>query len=89
MGELRRYLLDSIRRDDFSRCEELLSIIDDIYAILITMDFPDAFTHGLRRITDTARRILEKTRGDLTIALKQKELENKWDNILKKREYFE
>lgn len=74
-GELRRYLLDSLRRNDFTRCEELLSVMDDIYAILITMDFPDAITYGLRRTTDTVRGILEKTRGDLTLALRQKELE--------------
>lgn len=76
-GELRRYLLDSLRRNDFSRCEELLSIMDDIYAILVTMDFADAITYGLRRTTDNVRGILEKTRGDLTLALRQKELEER------------
>jgi len=76
-GELRRYLLDSLRRNDFSRCEELLSIMDDIYAMLITIDFPDAITYGLRRTTDNVRGILEKTRGDLTLALRQKELEER------------
>ncbi len=76
-GELRRYLLDSLRRNDFSRCEELLSVMDDIYAMLITMDFPDAITYGLRRTTDNVRGILEKTRGDLTLALRQKRLEER------------
>ncbi len=84
IGELRRFLLDSLRRDDFSRCEELLSIMDDIYAVLVTMDFPDAITFGLRRNTDSVRGILEKTRGDLTIALQQKELEGKIDCIAHK-----
>jgi translin len=78
-GELRRYVLDSLRRNDFSRCEELLSVMDDIYTILVTIDFPDAITYGLRRTTDSVRGILEKTRGDLTIALRQKELEKKID----------
>jgi translin len=83
VGELRRYLLDSLRRDDLSRCEELLAVMDDIYAILITIDFPDGITYGLRRTTDVVRGILEKTRGDLTLVLRQKLLEEKLDQILK------
>lgn len=77
VGELRRYLLDSLRRDDLSRCEELLATMDDIYSVLVTMDFPDAITFGLRRTTDSVRGILEKTRGDLTLVLRQKALEDK------------
>jgi len=75
VGELRRYLLDSMRRGDLSRCEEILSDMDDIYGILVTMDFPDAITGGLRRTTDVTRSILERTRSDLTVAMRQKELE--------------
>jgi translin len=67
VGELRRYILDSLRREDFSRCEELLNIMDDIYGILMTMDFPEVVTHGLRRTSDAVRGIVERTRGDLTI----------------------
>ena len=77
VGELRRYLLDSLRRNNLSRCEELLGTMDDIYATLVTMDFPDAVTYGLRRTTDSVRGILEKTRGDLTLVVRQKELEDK------------
>jgi translin len=73
VGELRRYLLDSIRRNDYSRCEEFLSTMDEIYGVLVTVDFPDAITHGLRRTTDSVRGILEKTRGDLTLILKLEE----------------
>ena len=76
-GELRRYLLDSMRAGDLSRGEELLSAMDDIYSTLITMDFPDAITGGLRRTTDMVRGILERTRSDLTVVIRQKELENK------------
>jgi translin len=76
-GELRRYLLDSLRQNDFSRCENLLSTMDDIYVVLVTMDYPDAITYGLRRTTDSVRGILERTRGDLTMALRQKALEEK------------
>jgi len=77
VGELRRYILDNLRRGDFSRCEELLAIMDGIYGILMTMDFPELVTHGLRRTTDAVRGIVERTRGDLTVALRQKELEEK------------
>ena len=77
VGELRRYLLDSMRRGDFSRCEELLAAMDDIYGTLMTMDFTEIITHGLRRTTDAIRGIIERTRGDVTMALRQKELEAK------------
>jgi translin len=77
VGELRRYLLDSIRRDDRSRVEELLTAMDDIYNILVTMDFPDAITGGLRRTTDMVRGILERTRSDLTLVMQQSKLEKK------------
>jgi len=81
VGELRRYILDSLRRGDFSRCEELLTIMDEIYGILITMDFPELLAHGLRRTTDAIRGIIERTRGDLTVALRQKQMEAKLDNL--------
>jgi len=77
VGELRRYLLDSMRRGDLSRGEELLSAMDDIYSILVTMDFPDAITGGLRRTTDMVRGVLERTRSDLTLALRQNNLESR------------
>jgi translin len=77
VGELRRYILDSLRRSDFSRCEELLTIMDEIYGILIAMDFPELLAHGLRRTTDAIRNIIERTRGDLTVSLRQKNLETK------------
>jgi translin len=85
VGELRRYILDSLRRNDLSRCEELLSIMDDIYSVLMTMDFPDGITYGLRRTSDAIRGILERTRGDLTLALRQQELEKKLQQTSKKK----
>jgi len=81
VGELRRYILDSLRRDDFSRCEELLTVMDEIYRILITMDFPELLAHGLRRTTDAVRGIIERTRGDLTVSLRQENLEKKLNNV--------
>ena len=75
VGELRRYLLDQLRRGNGEQCERYLSAMDDIYAVLITVDFPDAITAGLRRTTDATRGILEKTRGDLTSAIIQAQLQ--------------
>ena len=77
VGELRRYLLDSMRRGDLSRGEELLAAMDDIYCVLVTMDFPDAITGGLRRTTDMVRGVLERTRSDLTLVIRQKDLEDR------------
>jgi translin len=81
VGELRRYLLDGIRHNDFSQSEQLLSAMDDIYNILVGMDFPDAITNGLRRTTDIVRGILERTRSDLTLIMKQQELKQKLDSL--------
>ncbi len=75
VGELRRHILDLIRRGEVSSCERLLGWMDDIYYVLISIDFPDAITRGLRRSTDVARGCLEKTRGDLTTHLGHLQLE--------------
>ncbi len=77
VGELRRYILDSMRHGDLTHCEETLTAMDDIYTTLVTMDFPDAITGGLRHTTDQVRGILEKTRGDITLAVREKELTEK------------
>lgn len=74
VGELRRYVLDQLRHDNFDECEIFLHYMDDIYALLTSIDYPDAITSGLRRTTDTTRGILEKTRGDLTTAVSQAHL---------------
>jgi translin len=74
-SELRRYILDSLRRDDDSRSEELMRLMDDVYNVLVVMDFPDALTGGLRRTTDQLRAVLERTRGDLTMTTRQRRLE--------------
>jgi translin len=75
VGELRRHVLDGLRRGEVERGEELLQDMEDIYSILVTMDFADAITGGLRRNTDMVRGVLERTRGDLTVAVRQQELE--------------
>jgi translin len=73
-SEMRRYALDRIRKGsdaDMSEAERVLQAMDDIYTALITVDFPDAITGGLRRTTDSLRAVLERTRGDLTLTLRQ------------------
>ena len=77
IGELRRYILDSLRRDSFEHCEEFMDVMDEIYGILVTIDFPEGVTGGLRRSTDAMRGVLERTRGDLTISLQQRRLEQR------------
>ena len=74
-GEMRRYALDAIRRDELETAERLLSVMDDIYTYLVTIDFPDALTGGLRRTTDLVRGVTERTRGDLTTTVQEHKLQ--------------
>jgi translin len=75
VGELRRRTLDILRHGYSQESERLLGIMDEIYSVLVTMDYPDAITNGLRRQTDLARSIIEKTRGDITFSLRGEHLE--------------
>jgi translin len=68
-SELRRQVLDCLRNDDRAEAERLLSLMDDVFGLLMTIDFPDALTGGLRRSTDALRAVLERTRGDVTTAI--------------------
>jgi translin len=68
-SELRRQVLDCLRRDEGAQAERLLALMDEVYALLITIDYPDALTGGLRRSTDALRAVLERTRGDVTAAI--------------------
>ena len=80
-GELRRRCLDIHRQGYSAEAERLLGCMDDIYAELVTLDYPDAITNGLRRQTDLVRGIVERTRGDLTISLREHNLEQALENI--------
>ena len=73
--ELRRRTLDIIRHDHSAEAERLLDAMEEIFSLLGTIDFPDAITAGLRRNTDVLRSVLERTRGDLTISLRQQRLQ--------------
>jgi translin len=81
VGELRRYILDRMRQGRLDGCEEVLADMDEIYSQLITLDYPDAITGNLRRTTDAVRGILEKTRGDLTLAVSQDRLNNAMNRV--------
>jgi translin len=74
VGELRRRILDILRSGYSQEAERLLNHMDDIYSVLVTMDYPDAITSGLRRQTDNVRGIVEKTRGDVTFSLRGEDL---------------
>ena len=74
IGELRRHILDLLRHGELKRCEDLLGAMDDMYYVLTSMDYPDGITLGLRRLTDVARGIIERTRGDFTTSSIQRQL---------------
>jgi len=74
VGEARRHILDLLRAGEVERSEAMLQAMEEIYAVLVSMDYPDAITGNLRRSTDVARSIMEKTRGDLSLSLVQRDL---------------
>ena len=73
--ELRRHALDMVRMGRMEEAERLLDAMDDIYSALVTLDFPDAITGGLRRNTDILRSVMERTRGELTVIGQQRKLQ--------------
>lgn len=81
LGELRRRCLDLLRPGYNREVERLLEHMDEIYTQLVTMDFPDAITEGLRRRTDLARGIIERTRADITVAYREEQLAQKLDKL--------
>jgi translin len=84
VGELRRRVLDILIDGHSNEAEQLLDDMDEIYAVLVTMDYPDAVTGGLRRLTDIVRSIIERTRGDLLISLRNHQLEKSLAEVEKK-----
>lgn len=83
IGEARRHLLDLLRQGYVDRGETILSAMDDMYYVLVSMDYPDAITLNLRRSTDVARSLIEKTRGDLSIGIVQRDLRDAIDRHTK------
>ena len=80
-SECRRYVLDRLRAGEMEGADRVLRVMDDIYYELITFDFPDAITGGLRRTTDAFRAVLERTRGDLTLTFQQQALQKALQNV--------
>jgi translin len=83
-GELRRRCLDILRKGYSEEAERLLGLMDEIYLLLVTLDFPDAVPNGLRRQTDLVRGIVERTRGDLTISLRTRNLEQAMQDLTRR-----
>lgn len=81
LGELRRRCLDLLRPGYNDEVERLLDMMDEVYTQLVTMDYPDAITEGLRRRTDLARGIIERTRADITVAYREAQLAQKLDQL--------
>ena len=81
LGELRRRCLDLLRPGYNSEVERLLKLMDEVFTQLVTMDYPDAITEGLRRRTDLARGIIERTRADITVAFREDQLAKKLDRL--------
>jgi len=89
VGELRRRIMDIMRKGHSPEVERLLEVMDDIYAQLVTMDFPDALTYGLRRRTDTPRSIIEPTKAHVTISYRQQQLEKRLTDLSEQLSQFE
>ena len=79
IGEGRRHALDMLRAGRVADGERVLATMDDLYSVLVTMDYPDAITGNLRRTTDIARSLIEKTRGDLSVARVSQDLHDALD----------
>lgn len=89
VGELRRHILDEIRTRGSAWGEEMLSSMDDIYYVMVSMDYPGGITGGLKRTSDVTRSIIEKTRGDLTGAIRSQHLEEAMRKLEAKLEELE
>ncbi|MGH2557224.1 MAG: haloacid dehalogenase [Actinomycetota bacterium] len=86
IGEGRRTILDLLRRGEVAEGERILVAMEEMYSLLVSMDFPDAITGNLRRSTDVARSIIERTRGDLSVTLVQRNLQEALEAGLKRLE---
>jgi translin len=82
IGEMRRRCLDILRQGYSEEAERLLNCMDEIYALLVTLDYPDAVTYGLRRQTDVVRGIIERTRADLTTSLREQKLQHTMQELM-------
>lgn len=83
IGELRRRSLDALRKSDVKLAEDTLLRMEEIYVELLSMDDAFLIVPGLRRKCDIARRIIESTRGDVTIETRRSSLEHSIQELKK------
>ena len=74
VGEMRRHLLDQLRTGDLEAAEATFRDMETVHDLLTSLDYPDGMTHGLRRTTDIARSLIERSRADLTTTIVQERL---------------
>ncbi|TXT67162.1 MAG: hypothetical protein BAJALOKI1v1_170032 [Promethearchaeota archaeon] len=84
VGELRRYILDKIRDSKVAEINKILETMDEIYSHLFSLDYPSGLTKDLRHKTDVARKLLEKTRGDISVSIQMHKLTKLLKNSNKK-----
>jgi translin len=84
VGELRRHVLDLIRMDRAEEAEQHLAAMESIYQTILSFDYPNAISQGLRGRSDAARGLVERTRGDLTNALRGCKLERRMKELEEK-----
>jgi translin len=82
-SELRRHLLDRLRAGETARGEELLLAMEDVYDLLVSVEYPDAITGGLRRATDSLRAVVERSRSDVTSTVLQSALQQTIEKSLR------
>ena len=74
VGEMRRRLLDQLRSGRLADAEATFVGMETVHDLLTSLDYPDGMTHGLRRTTDIARSLIERSRADLTTTIVQERL---------------
>jgi len=87
VGELRRRALDALKSGRFREAEACLELMEEIYMELISLDEAQAILSELRRKCDIARRLIEATRGDISVEARRLSLEKalgRLEGLLKK-----
>ena len=74
VGEQRRRLLDQLRHGQLVEAERTFTDMEVVHDLLTSIDYPDGMTSGLRRTTDVARALIERSRADLTSTIVQERL---------------
>ncbi|MDD1773624.1 MAG: hypothetical protein LUQ14_03250 [Methanomassiliicoccales archaeon] len=83
IGELRRFSLEALRSGDIDAATEYLEMMEDMFMVLMRFDYPDALV-AIRRKQDIARSVLEKTRGEVAVAVNSKQLQDRIVELFRK-----